>query len=194
MTDQRNRILLASRSPRRKKILEFLGIPFKVVLPVGVSEKQKLNESAMKLVRRLAIEKALRVARKYPRMDVLAADTVVVCAKKIYGKPRNRQEALKMLMKLQGNTHFVWTGAAWARKGGAQLFSHVEKTKVIFNKIDADELKVYLDSSEPYDKAGGYDIQGTVCRWIKGWEGDYFNVMGLPVQWVLRKVGERSKD
>src|SRR6185503_18982646 len=93
-------ILLASRSPRRRKILEFLGIPFKVVLPHGVIERARPNELPQRLVKRLAVEKARSVARKYPNADVLAADTVVSLAGKIYGKPRGRKEALATLMKL----------------------------------------------------------------------------------------------
>ena len=94
-------------------------------------------------------------------------------------------EARKMVCNLQGCSHFVWTGVAliWNEKGIAK--THTEKTEVVFRKLSSQEVADYLSTAEPYDKAGGYAIQGTAGGWIEKWEGDYFNVMGLPLKWVM---------
>jgi septum formation protein len=181
-------LFLASQSPRRRKILHFAGISFKVVKPINVAEKRKNGEGPKELVRRLAVEKAANVSTRFPTAWVLGADTVVVCGGDVFGKPRNRQEAGKMLSRLQGRSHHVWTGCALMGNGGRWIKSHAEKTKVYFRKFEAGELEAYLDSKEPYDKAGAYDIQGTARTWVRQWEGDYFNVMGLPLQWVVREI------
>ncbi len=187
-------ILLASRSPRRRRILSFVGIPFKVVKPLNVVEKRKSGERPRHLVCRLAFEKALEVSKRFPKAWVLGADTMVVCGKDIFGKPRNRREAGKMLRHLQGRSHTVWTGTALVGKGGRWSKSYVEKTKVFFRKLKTIELKNYLNSKEPYDKAGAYDIQGTARAWVHKWEGDYFNVMGLPLQWIVREINALKEN
>jgi septum formation protein len=186
-TDQRFKILLASQSPRRKKILEFLSIPFRVVKPRGVDETALLGEKAPLLVKRLALTKAHAVSKLFPHFPVLAADTVVVKRNTIYGKPKNFNEALKMLMSLQGTKHEVWTAAAliWGTRRIEK--SHSEKTTVFFKRLSRNQIVNYLKTKEPYDKAGAYDIQGTAANWIEKWEGDYFNVMGLPIQWVVQQ-------
>ncbi len=181
-------ILLASQSPRRKKILKFVGIPFKVIKPTGVIEEIKKNEKPIELVRRLAISKALYVSKKNKKYWVIAADTVVVFENKIFGKPKNFNEAFKMLASLQGKPHEVWTGTAWVGQGGKRVKFHAEKTKIFFKTVSKKDLSFYLKSKEPYDKAGGYDIQGTARNWIGKWEGDYFNVMGLPIRWVSQQI------
>jgi septum formation protein len=181
-------LLLASQSPRRRKILGFAGIPFKVKKPVNVVEKRKKGEPPRHLVRRLALEKATEISKRFPTSWVLGADTMVVCGGDVFGKPRTRQEAREMLLRLQGRSHNVWTGTALVGKGGDWARRYAEKTKVFFGKIPAVELEDYLNSKEPYDKAGAYDIQGTARGWIQKWEGDYFNVLGLPLQWVVREI------
>lgn len=186
-TKKRLTLVLASQSPRRKKILEFLSVPFRVVKPRGVDETALPGEKAPFLVKRLALAKARAVSKLYPYLPVLAADTVVVKKNRIYGKPKNFNEALKMLTSLQGTKHEVWTAVALMWGARKIERSHLEKTTVIFKRLSQEQIISYLKTKEPYDKAGAYDIQGTAASWIKKWEGDYFNVMGLPIQWVVQQ-------
>jgi septum formation protein len=182
-------LLLASQSPRRKAILQFLEVPFQVVIPRDVSEERRSNESPLNLVRRLALEKAKAVQRIYPTRWVLGADTVVVHGRKIYGKPQKHKDALTMLMKLQGGSHRVLTGAALVGPKGKKI-CHVGQARVYFKKISIEHMTRYVKTVEPYDKAGGYDIRGTARFWIKRLEGDYFTVMGLPVPWLMESFGK----
>jgi septum formation protein len=190
---RQNRLILASQSPRRKKILQFLSIPFRVVKPRGVDESPFLGERAPELVKRLSLNKALAVAKRYPYFPILAADTVVSQNGKIYGKPKDALEALKMIQSLQGTMHEVWTGTAliWEKYGIRE--SHSQKTTVFFRRMEFREIKEYVQTKEPYDKAGAYDIQATASHWIKKWEGDYFNVMGLPIQWVVQQMAKINR-
>jgi septum formation protein len=188
MASKRPLVLLASQSPRRKKILSFLSVPFEVVKPQGVDETPFKNESERQLVRRLALLKAESISRLRPNMPVLAADTIVFKNGHVFGKPQNSVEAKEMLMALSGKKHEVWTGTALVWKKQKISISSIEVTKVYFRKLKKAEIDVYLNTQEPYDKAGAYDIQGTASGWIKKWEGDYFNVMGLPIQWVVRQI------
>lgn len=188
MTHRRPQFLLASQSPRRRKILSLLSIPFKAVKPIGVDETPGMGESPRHLVERLALLKASTIALKHPRSLVLGADTVVVKNKKIYGKPKDRREARAMLLSLEGSGHAVYTGVALVWKLKRVALSHVEVTRVSFRRLSSKEREAYLATAEPYDKAGGYAIQGTAFRWIKKWEGDYFNVMGLPIQWIVQQL------
>jgi len=185
---RQNKIILASQSPRRKKILQFLSVSFRVVKPHGVDESPLAGESAPELVKRLSLYKALAVAKRYSRFPIIAADTVVVKKNKIYGKPKDAREAFKMIQSLQGTRHEVWTGTAliWGKHGIRE--SHSQKTTVFFRRLELGEIKKYVQTKEAYDKAGAYDIQATASNWIKKWEGDYFNVMGLPTQWVIQQM------
>ena len=187
-SDQRLVLILASQSPRRKKILRFLSIPFRIVKPRRVDETALLGEKAPRLVKRLALSKARAVSKLYPHLPVIAADTVVVLKNRIYGKPKNSIEALKMIMSLQGTKHEVWTGVALMWSKHKIQISYSEKTTVYFRRLAQSEIKSYLKSNEPYDKAGAYDIQGTAASWVEKWEGDYFNVMGLPIQWTVQQT------
>lgn len=182
------RLVLASQSPRRKAILRFAGIPFKTIKPSGVVERRRPGEGPSELVQRLAVEKAMAVAKIQPQAWVLGADTVVACQGRIFGKPRSQGQAQAMLRRLLGKSHTVWTGAALVGKGGRVIRRHVEKTKVFFKRLDGQKLEAYLNTKEPYDKAGAYAIQGTARTWIEKWEGDYFNVMGLPLKWVVEET------
>jgi septum formation protein len=184
-----NGFLLASTSPRRRRILHFLGIHFQVSTPHGMVEEMQAKETPARLVRRLALGKASTISKRFPRKTVLGADTVVVLGKRIFGKPRNRAEAFAMLKDLQGREHSVWTGVALVKRTGRKVETHAECAKVSFRKLGVAELRGYLNTQEPYDKAGGYDIHGSAEKWVRGWDGDYFNVMGLPVRWVLNRMG-----
>ena len=189
INSKRETLILASHSPRRKKILKFLSIPFRVVKPQGVDESAFPGEKAPQLVKRLALSKALSVSKRYPHLPVIAADTVVVQKNTIYGKPKNQQEAFKIIMSLQGEKQEVWTGTALVWNKHGILESYSEKTTIIFKKLSRSEIEKYVKTNEPYDKAGAYDIQGSASKWIEKWEGDYFNVMGLPIQWVVQQAG-----
>jgi septum formation protein len=191
---RRTTLILASQSPRRKKILEFLSIPFRVVKPQGVDETPFPGESAHRLVKRLALSKALAVSKRYPHLPVLAADTVVVQKNKIYGKPKDYQEAFRMIAALQGGKHEVWTGTALVWKKQGIVENHSEKTTMVFKTLSQAFIRKYVETKEPYDKAGAYDIQGSAFSWIKKWEGDYFNVMGLPIQWVVQQTGKINRS
>jgi septum formation protein len=186
-------LILASQSPRRKKILKFLDIPFRVVKPKRVDESPFLREPALKLVKRLSLNKALAVSKQYPHFPVLAADTVVVQNGKIYGKPKDLREAFQMISSLQGTKHEVWTGTALVWKKRRIQKNHAQKTTVSFRKLSFREIEKYVQTNEPYDKAGAYDIQESASKWIKKWEGDYFNVMGLPIQWVVQQMEKISR-
>ncbi|HUO56820.1 MAG TPA: Maf family protein [bacterium] len=185
-------LLLASRSPRRRKILRFVGIPFRVLPSQGVLEIRLPHEPVRQFVRRLAKEKAMEVWEKNPGEMVLGADTVVSSRGRIFGKPKNRREALRMLRHLSGRQHEVWTGLALIGPRKGQISLHCEKTEVCFRRLSLRMLRAYVKTSEPYDKAGGYDIQGTACGWVENWKGDYFNVMGLPIRWLVKKLNGQA--
>lgn len=128
------------------------------------------------------------VARRFPQSWILGADTVVVSHGKLFGKPQKPLQAWNMLQELQGKAHTVWTGVALVNKEKNFTRIHVEKTKVFFRNLAPREIRTYIESKEPYDKAGSYDIQGTARAWVKKWEGDYFNVLGLPLRWVVAET------
>lgn len=175
------KIILASKSPRRKEILENLGLSFCVCSP-GCDENLNIS-SPKKLVYALSQKKAAAVAEQYrdDKKDVLfiAADTVVCIGKKILGKPKNKEAAAKMIKTLSGKRHKVITGITVIYNGKTE--SCFESTDVYFRKVTDREIAEYIETDEAYDKAGGYAIQGYASRWTSKIKGDYFNVVGLPV-------------
>jgi septum formation protein len=175
------RIVLASRSPRRKEILERLGLVFDV-LPSSVHEDLNLNGNPAAEVVRLASEKALDVSGKMAIGDalIIGVDTVVYLEEKILGQPQDREHAKEMLLKLQGRTHDVYSGLSLIRKnfGEAKGFS---VSKVTFSPMSEAEVEWYVDDGEPMDKAGAYGVQGKGALFISGIEGSFHNVMGFPV-------------
>jgi septum formation protein len=178
-------LILASSSPRRRQLLEQIGLSF-TVESADVDEQLQPNEAPAKYVQRLALEKAQAVWERH-RSDedssdpviVLGADTAVVLDGEVLGKPIDQADARRMLELLAGRTHQVLTGIAAVSRSG--MVSDVEITQVFFDLIDDQELVHYLMSGEPLDKAGAYGIQGYAARWIPRIEGCYFNVMGLPL-------------
>ena len=170
-------LILASASPRRQELLKLFGIPFTVRV-ADIDETMDPGAAAYDEVARLSREKALAV----PREDgdiVIAADTIVVCRGAVMGKPRSAEEAAAMLRLLSGRDHQVMTGCTVLRSGRAVTFTEV--TDLHFRELSEKEIRRYVESGEPMDKAGAYGIQGGAALFAEKMVGDYYNVMGLPV-------------
>lgn len=184
------KIILASKSPRRAELLKNLGIPFRIV-PSEVNERvvAGLNLSSSEFVLEVASRKAKAVASRYPHAIVLAADTVVCFDDMILGKPVDREDARRMLQLLSGNVHEVSTGVVLRQDAAEKTLYEVVTTRVFFRRLTPVEIEGYLATGEPFDKAGGYGIQGYGALLVERIEGCYFNVVGLP----LAKVGEMLK-
>lgn len=189
-------IVLASGSPRRKELLAKTGLKFSVVVSGG-EEKAETSDPA-EAVEKLSLDKASAVAdllqaEKEPQL-IIGADTVVACDGEILGKPSDREDAFRMLWKLQGQTHQVYTGVTLLlkKKHTWQAHTFSEKTDVQFYPVSREELLAYIETGEPMDKAGSYGIQGGFGIYVKGICGDYNNVVGLPVGrlvYELKKLG-----
>ncbi len=173
-------LILASASPRRKELLKSAGLKFKTI-PACVDETSLEGETPRAHVRRLARDKALAVAERYPRAWVLGADTIVVIDSLILGKPKNKRQAENMLQRLSGREHLVFTGFTLARTTDRVSFNRVIRSAVRFKNIPPEEMAWYVDCNEPYDKAGGYAIQGRGASFIQAIRGSFTNVMGLPL-------------
>jgi septum formation protein len=178
------KLVLASSSPRRRELLQRAGFKFDV-RPSGVEEVRRGGESGEDLARRAAREKALGVAvYSPPESLVLGADTVVVINGLMLGKPSDPDDAVRMLRMLSGATHRVVTGVCLVRAPGQiEAVAH-ETTMVKFRHLEDDEIRDYVGSGEPLDKAGAYGIQGLASRFVTRIEGCYFNVVGLPIPLV----------
>jgi septum formation protein len=174
----RGPVVLASASPRRVTLLRQVGLAFTVADP-GPDREWPGQAEPRHGVRALALEKARRVAARHAGSLVIGADTVVVARGVRLGKPANEREALEMLRRLQGRTHEVWTGLAVVR--GNEQRTAAEVTKVQFGRLDETELLAYARTGEPLDKAGAYGIQGLAAQFVRRLEGDYANVVGLPL-------------
>jgi septum formation protein len=146
------------------------------------------GEKPAQLVSRLALQKAEEVSRRFAQAIVIGADTVVVSRGNILGKPANGPEAFRMIQHLSGRSHTVTTGVALVGPGGMKRECLSETSRVGFRPLTRQEIRAYVQTPEPYDKAGAYDIRGQAGRWVDRLEGDYFNVMGLPVQWLLARL------
>lgn len=183
-------LVLASGSPRRRAVLSALGLTFDV-RPPEVDETVRDGESGTDAARRLAEEKAAAVAAADEEL-VLAADTIVVLDEHLLGKPAGREEAAEMLGRLSGREHVVITGLALRARN--EIVSAATPTAVTFRPLDEEEIMAYVRTGEPLDKAGAYGIQGYGSALVERIEGDFFNVMGLPVPTfldLLRALGFR---
>ncbi len=184
------KLILASASPRRAEILRAAGYAFTVVSS-AIDETPIPGEPAETMVQRLADAKAeLVAARSVGPAIVIAADTAVQIGTQILGKPRTTEDARQMLQSLSGMTHSVITGVTLIRLPDAERSSFVEATQVHFATLTADEIEEYLATGEPFDKAGGYAIQGRAGRFIPRIEGCYFNVVGLPLARLAKELTE----
>lgn len=192
------KIYLASASPRRKELLKQVGISFKT-MPSMVEEKITKTEPQA-VVEELSYQKAVDVCGKLSaegREDfvVIGADTVVSCWGEILGKPADQADAVRMLEKLQGGSHQVYTGVtlAWKYKDMSAMYATFsECTDVTMYSMSAEDIKKYVDSGEPMDKAGAYAIQGLCAAYVQGICGDYNNVVGLPVGRVCQELKKRG--
>lgn len=186
-----SKIILASASPRRSELLESAGIRFDVV-PGHIDETPLPGEEPKAHVLRLAAEKAREVARREVARFFIGADTIVVCDHEIMGKPRDGADAERMLLKLSGVPHEVITGFAVYDRERDQVRSQAVTTRVFFKPLDLAEIRSYVATGCPLDKAGAYAIQGGAAYMVERIDGSYTNVVGLPlseVVTVLRELG-----
>ena len=181
------RVILASASPRRRDLLTMIGITHEVI-PADVDETYGAGEVPRAHAERLAREKASVLAARAPDAVIIAADTIVVVDGDVLGKPRDADEAARMLRRLAGRTHTVFTAVAVAR--GAQILSGVEEVGVTFRPLDDATITSYVATREPMDKAGAYGIQGYGAAIVERIDGDYFAVMGLAIGRMLALLGE----
>ena len=179
-SDRYSRIILASRSPRRRYLLEKAGVRV-TVIPSDFEEESETLKDPADYVQALAKGKALAVARRYPADWVIGADTIVVVEDQVLGKPASQDEARAMLIKLNNRTHQVYTGWCIHHLGNGHHFSQAVKTDVQFKSLTPAEIEWYLHTGEPFDKAGGYGIQGLGTFLVNGIRGSFTNVVGLPV-------------
>jgi septum formation protein len=186
--------ILASASPRRRELLKSMGFDFTVITS-GVDEKFLEGESVREHVLRLSREKAVAIADRNPEAWVLGADTIVVIDGELLGKPKSKQEAREMIMRLSGKEHRVLTGFSVVRTSVNVVKSGLVESSVFFTEVPEDELEWYIGTEEPYDKAGGYAVQGKAAAFVKEIRGSHTNVIGLPLSEVvaaLKEVGAIS--
>lgn len=173
------RIILASQSPRRRELLERMGISQFDVIPAQGEEFSDPSLTPEQLVEALSRQKAAEIAAAHPDALIIAADTVVAVDGTILGKPRNREDAVGMLELLSGREHTVYSGLTVCRQG--RCVTQHEATAVRFRTLTQADIINYVSTGEPMDKAGSYGIQGYGCTLVEGISGDYYNVVGLPV-------------
>lgn len=178
-------IILASASPRRKELLATAGIEFTVKV-ADVEEKIDDGLTPAEVVRSLALQKAQAVADKNPEAIVIGADTIVVLDDAILGKPQSEENAVEMLTSLSGRSHTVYTGVALIK--GDKVRNFCEATQVEFYDLTKEDIDAYVATKDCMDKAGAYGIQTNGCVLIRKIDGDYFNVVGLPVSKVYREL------
>jgi septum formation protein len=184
-------IILASASPRRADLLRQIGLPFRIA-PSAVDEDEHLASATAgpeELAARLALAKAQAVAREFARGLILGADTVVVCDEAVLGKPRDAAEAQAFLLRLSGRTHHVITGVALVEAGTGRVEVATATTAVRMRPFDAAEAAAYVATGEPMDKAGGYAVQGRGALLVAAIEGEYSNVVGLPLVTLAGLLG-----
>lgn len=178
-------IILASKSPRRQELLSLLFNKFEVLssdfeefIPQGMEPEN--------IPSYLAVKKAVSVSKNHSRSLVIGCDTIVVCEGRIFGKPKDQEDARNMLSILSGRTHTVYTGVCFCFNG--KTYSFTEETDVRFYPLTEENISRYIETGEPFDKAGAYGIQGFGSMFVKGIFGDYFNVVGLPVSRIAQEI------
>ena len=186
------KIVLASQSPRRRELLERMGITDFKVIPARGEEIATRSLTPDQLVEELSRKKCAEVAAGRPKDLVIAADTVVAINNRVLGKPRNEEDAARMLATLSGRLHTVYTGVT-VSLDGKTITSH-EMTSVRFRTLTQADIIRYIATGEPMDKAGAYGIQGYGCTLVESISGDYYNVMGLPVCRLARMLARFEVD
>lgn len=174
------KIILASTSPRRKQLLKQLGLEFEVI-PSNVEEVLNPRLKPRHQAEELAMQKAQAVARDFDDAIIIGADTLVAVGDEILGKPANEQEAKRMLKKLRGRQHTVVTGFVLIDTANARTLVKSVETKVWFKKLSPQEISSFVEKEKPYDKAGGYAINELAALFVEKIEGDFYNVVGLPL-------------
>lgn len=186
------KIILASGSPRRKELLRQIGVTFEVVKAEG--EEIITSSVPTEAVQELSMQKAREVADKCDGTVIIGADTVVAADGQILGKPKSREDAVHMLGMLQGRDHEVITGVTVILKNSGKVLNFAEVTKVHVFPMTRTQIENYADSGEPMDKAGAYGIQGLFAVYVSGIEGDYNNVVGLPIGRLYQEVLSAGVD
>jgi septum formation protein len=185
------KIILGSKSARRKELMELLGFDF-IVESADTDETVPVYENSIDYVRQVTLRKGMSFKNKYPDDLVICADTIVCLDDIILGKPRDVDEARKMMLMLSGRQHEVLTGVFLHFQTYTKVF--VERTEVEFARLELPEIEAYILTDEPYDKAGGYAIQGRFAKHIQGIRGDYYNVMGLPLHRLYQEIRKIETD
>lgn len=178
-------VILGSKSPRRKEILEMLGIEFETYSP-NVKEDISDYKNPYDYVYKTALKKGLATSKQFPNNTVICADTIVTIDDEILEKPKDKDDARRMIKLLSGRSHSVLTAVYILKNSKYETF--VNETKVYISKMNENEIEEYINTTEPYDKAGGYAIQGIFARYIEKIDGDYYNVVGLPLNEVYKKI------
>ncbi|OZM57860.1 septum formation inhibitor Maf [Lottiidibacillus patelloidae] len=179
------KLILASGSPRRKELLEQVNLTFEIIVS-DIEEVMNEKDTPANIVQSLAQQKAKDVFSKNKDCVVIGADTIVAIGDRRLGKPKSKEEAVEMLQLLSGNTHSVFTGVAIETLEKSITF--YEETKVMFWNLTKKDIDTYIQSGEPFDKAGAYGIQGFGAMLVKKIDGDYFNVVGLPISRTIREL------
>ena len=181
------KLILASASPRRKELLSMLNIPF-IIETSDVEEVMEQNLQSSEIVMKLAEEKAKDVSKRFPNAVVIGADTIVTYNDQKLGKPSSIEDAFSTLKLLSGKTHEVYTGVSIINEGKSNTF--YQCTKITFSELSDQEILEYIDTKEPMDKAGSYGIQGFGGTFVERIDGDYFSVVGLPINKVKKNLKE----
>jgi nucleoside triphosphate pyrophosphatase len=192
MSENKNpRLILASASPRRTELLNLIGVEHSV-LPADVDESHDVPSEPGEHVSVLAERKALAIAVNHPEALVLGSDTIVYHDGDILGKPRDFEHAVELVSRLAGNFHQVFSGVALAGPSGREVASSFEVTRVKFRELGKEEIRRYVATEEPLDKAGAYGIQGYGATLVEKVDGCYFNVMGLPLVRLVSMLASRG--
>lgn len=186
------KIILASGSPRRRELLEQIGVKFEIITANG--EEVITASDPKEVVKELSMQKAREVADRCDGTLIIGADTVVAANGKILGKPRDKEDAVNMLRLIQGNSHEVLTGVTVLMPRTGREICFAEVTKVHVYPMSEAQIEAYVESGEPMDKAGAYGIQGAFAAYVRGIEGDYNNVVGLPVGRLYQEMLKEGVD
>ncbi|MBI4089191.1 MAG: septum formation protein Maf [Candidatus Levybacteria bacterium] len=185
-------IVLASKSPRRKALLEKIGLKF-IIYPSNYKEAN-ISLPPEKYVKHLSLQKAKVVGKKFKNALIIAADTIVVIDSEIIGKPKDLEDAKRILKKLSGKMHFVYTGFTIFDTDSQRSKTKSSKSKVYFKNLSSREIESYVKSGKPFDKAGGYAIQEKAGIFIRKVEGDFFNIVGLPIYSLVNELKKFGFD